>query len=246
MADDKKIRVLYVACRRGCSEDILASTELQSRLEHAVTQASASALEWTAATSQKEALRLVRLRPPRLAIVELDQSARRLSFCRQLRERLPSLKIVVVGLQKPEPARQLDGRASHDNAVQADGYLPLPLDPSYVRSLFTHLLDGYRSSVLEIGPIRLNTDLRLVVTPKGQYHMTPKTTALLYYLMAHHGQVLSRSEIMQNVWETDYLEDTRTLDVHIRWLRERIEADPSEPTYLSTVRGKGYRLRLQD
>ena len=62
--------------------------------------------------------------------------------------------------------------------------------------------------------------------------------------MNHHNQVLSRGELMQHVWDTNYLEDTRTLDVHIRWLRERIEDDPSEPRLLTTVRGRGYRLRL--
>ncbi|RIK33875.1 MAG: DNA-binding response regulator, partial [Chloroflexi bacterium] len=55
---------------------------------------------------------------------------------------------------------------------------------------------------------------------------------------------VSRSEIMQAIWETSYMEDTRTLDVHIRWLRERIEPDPSNPVYLVTVRGQGYRLNV--
>ena len=49
---------------------------------------------------------------------------------------------------------------------------------------------------------------------------------------------------MQLIWETSYLEDTRTLDVHVRWLRERIEPDPSSPIYLQTVRGVGYRLSI--
>jgi DNA-binding response OmpR family regulator len=74
--------------------------------------------------------------------------------------------------------------------------------------------------------------------------MTPKQCALLQMLMVHHGNVVERSNIMQAIWETSYLEDTRTLDVHIRWLRERIEPDPSNPVYLKTVRGVGYRLNL--
>jgi two-component system response regulator RegX3 len=55
---------------------------------------------------------------------------------------------------------------------------------------------------------------------------------------------VGRAAIMAAIWETDYIGDTRTLDVHIRWLRERIEPEPSEPRYLVTVRGKGYRLNL--
>jgi two-component system phosphate regulon response regulator PhoB len=88
-------------------------------------------------------------------------------------------------------------------------------------------------------------DMRTVVTPKGQYHMTPKQAQLLYYFLVNHNQVLSRRDIMQQVWDTSFLEDTRTLDVHIRWLRERIELNPSEPSYLVTVRGRGYRLSLE-
>ena len=61
-------------------------------------------------------------------------------------------------------------------------------------------------------------------------------------LMLNHGSVVSRKAIMESIWETSYLEDTRTLDVHVRWLRERIEPDPSNPSYLKTVRGVGYRL----
>ncbi|MCX6043557.1 MAG: helix-turn-helix domain-containing protein [Chloroflexi bacterium] len=74
--------------------------------------------------------------------------------------------------------------------------------------------------------------------------MTPKQCALLEMLMLNHGKVVLRSDIMRLIWETSYLEDTRTLDVHVRWLRERIEPDPSSPIYLQTVRGVGYKLWL--
>jgi DNA-binding response OmpR family regulator len=60
--------------------------------------------------------------------------------------------------------------------------------------------------------------------------------------MQHAGEVLNRGTIMKEVWETDYLGDTRTLDVHIRWLREKLEDDPSHPQYIVTVRGIGYRF----
>jgi two-component system phosphate regulon response regulator PhoB len=61
--------------------------------------------------------------------------------------------------------------------------------------------------------------------------------------MQRPGEILPRKFLMQQVWDTSYMGDTRTLDVHIRWLRERIEFDPSNPEYLVTVRGKGYRFR---
>ena len=58
--------------------------------------------------------------------------------------------------------------------------------------------------------------------------------------MRHPGKVLSRAYLMKRVWETDFVGDTRTLEVHIHWLRRAIEKDPAQPTYLTTVRRKGY------
>ena len=63
--------------------------------------------------------------------------------------------------------------------------------------------------------------------------------------MEHADEALSRGTIMKEVWETDYLGDTRTLDVHIRWLREKLEDDPSHPRLIITVRGVGYRFLPQ-
>jgi DNA-binding response OmpR family regulator len=74
------------------------------------------------------------------------------------------------------------------------------------------------------------------------FSLTPKEFRLLYLLVDHRDQVLKRKTIMQEVWETDYMGDTRTLDVHIRWLREKIEENPSQPRHLITVRGIGYRF----
>jgi DNA-binding response OmpR family regulator len=72
------------------------------------------------------------------------------------------------------------------------------------------------------------------------FSLTPKELKLLALLTDHMDQVMSRKAIMQAVWETDYMGDTRTLDVHIRWLREKLEENPGHPTRLITVRGVGY------
>jgi DNA-binding response OmpR family regulator len=60
--------------------------------------------------------------------------------------------------------------------------------------------------------------------------------------MQHAGEVLEREDIFRKVWNTEYTEDTRTLDVHISWLRQALEQDPRKPQFLKTVRGVGYRL----
>lgn len=72
--------------------------------------------------------------------------------------------------------------------------------------------------------------------------LKPKEFELLLFLAQHRGQVLSREHILQQVWDWDYYGDSRTVDVHIRWLREKIEEDPSRPVRIITVRGAGYRF----
>jgi two-component system response regulator RegX3 len=69
---------------------------------------------------------------------------------------------------------------------------------------------------------------------------------LLAALLRHRNQYVSRATLMREVWNTDYMEDTRTLDVHIHWLRRKIEEDPARPRRLVTVRGIGYCLRVAD
>jgi DNA-binding response OmpR family regulator len=72
--------------------------------------------------------------------------------------------------------------------------------------------------------------------------LAPKEFKLLATFMQHSGEVLPRSFLIREIWNTDYLGDTRMLDVHIRWLRQKIEDNASSPTYLRTVRGVGYRF----
>ena len=72
--------------------------------------------------------------------------------------------------------------------------------------------------------------------------MTMKEYDLLAYLLSHHGQVLSRDFLLEKVWGYDFVGSTRTVDVHIRWLREKIEQDPGDPHRIVTVRGVGYRF----
>jgi DNA-binding response OmpR family regulator len=79
---------------------------------------------------------------------------------------------------------------------------------------------------------------------RSRIHLRPKEAALLAFFMRNPGRVLSRREIMKKVWDTDYLDDTRTLSVHIRWLRLKIEDDPNKPRILRTVRGLGYRFDM--
>lgn len=96
--------------------------------------------------------------------------------------------------------------------------------------------------VIEVAGIRLDAD-RHTLHVQGALVATPlKEFELLEYLMSNVGRVLTRGQLIDRVWGTDYYGDTKTLDVHIKRLRSKIEADPAEPVHLVTVRGLGYRF----
>jgi len=97
---------------------------------------------------------------------------------------------------------------------------------------------------LRIKDWTLDLDSRQVFTGNGPQKLTPQLCRLLEVFMCNPKKVLSRKFLMKEVWETDYLGDTRTLEVHICWLRKKIEEDPRSPRYLRTVRGIGYRFSL--
>jgi DNA-binding response OmpR family regulator len=96
---------------------------------------------------------------------------------------------------------------------------------------------------LVAGPLRIDLAGRLVVCRGRELELQPKQFDLLTYLVRNRGTVLTRDQLLHNVWGYDYVGDTRTVDVHIRWLREKIEEDPANPRLIQTVRGVGYRFQ---
>lgn len=97
--------------------------------------------------------------------------------------------------------------------------------------------------VIRIGELQIDL-LGHEVTVKGQsISLSSKEYELLRIMASHPGQVLSREQLLNLVWGNDFYGDSRTVDVHIRWLREKIEVDPGEPEYILTVRGVGYKFK---
>ena len=97
-------------------------------------------------------------------------------------------------------------------------------------------------ATIEAGPVRLDVD-RHVVTVRGQVVPMPlKEFDLLEILVRNAGRVLTRSQLIDRVWGADYVGDTKTLDVHVKRLRAKVELDPAEPVHLVTVRGLGYKF----
>ena len=96
--------------------------------------------------------------------------------------------------------------------------------------------------VLAVGPVRLDID-RHIITVNGLPVALPlKEFELLEFLMRNAGRVLTRIQLIDRVWGSDYVGDTKTLDVHIKRLRAKIEKDPANPEYIQTVRGMGYKM----
>lgn len=135
----------------------------------------------------------------------------------------------------------------------ADDYLTKPFS---TRELLAHIkallrrveFDAARREPrnIVVDKIRIDLEQRQVYRSGQELALRFKEFELLSLLVTNAGEVVTRAEIFDKVWGTDWLGDMRTLDVHIRWLREKLEDNPSEPRYIQTVRGVGYRFIAGD
>ena len=169
---------------------------------------------------------------PELVVVNaatLRTSGKRI--CQSLREKAAGLPIVLI----LDEDRDLD-------KVDADAILSLPFTAQKLVNRIRHQLPGDGKHSIHSGPIRLDIEKRMVRCAGKQSRLTPRLVDLLKTLIDHHGEVVERKALFSKVWETNYTDDTRTLDVHVSWLRQAIEADPDDPQLLKTIRGVGYRL----
>jgi DNA-binding response OmpR family regulator len=124
----------------------------------------------------------------------------------------------------------------------ADSVLALPFTVQKLVNRIRALMPGDGDNMVSVGPIRLDLENRRVRSLGKNTRLTPRLITLLQILMDKHGEVVEREALFKKVWETNYTGDTRTLDVHISWLRRAIELDPDNPKFLKTIRGVGYRL----
>lgn len=134
-----------------------------------------------------------------------------------------------------------------DTGAEADIYLVQPFTARKLLNRVRALLpaDAYEEQVIRAGKLTLYRGKSSVeIAGRGETRLTPKQADLLLAFLRHPNQVLTRRQLMKDVWNTDYVGDTRTLDVHIRWVREAIEDDPGNPCRLTTVRGVGYIFQL--
>jgi len=146
---------------------------------------------------------------------------------------------------KPFIIHLTDNRGAQFDDLVYDSLLVRPFTYRRLDDRIRQLLNSRHEYVVTLGPLTLDRRTRRVQTPQGIMQLTPKQFSLLNHFFEHPGEFVSRKELMHEVWDTDYLGDTRTLDVHIRWLREILEEDPSKPQLLLTHRGQGYQLNIE-
>lgn len=186
-------------------------------------------------------------------LVVLDVMLPRMSgldVCRILRE------------ETPIPILMLTARDAEADVVQgldlgADEYVTKPFSMRELRARVTSLLRRDRISrdagpvhevstngdrVLVFGRLQLSPARHELLKDGEPIVLRPREFALLEFLMRNPGQVFTRDVILEQVWDLTYPGETRTVDVHMRWLREKIEDDPSRPLFLQTVRSVGYKF----
>jgi len=128
--------------------------------------------------------------------------------------------------------------------TDAEVILKLPFTTRKLINRINPYLPGDEKNSIRAGPICLYLDKKRVNCAGREASLTPRLVQLLRLFMQNPNQVLDRKELFRELWETEYTEDTRTLDVHISWLRKAIEENPRKPKYLLTVRGEGYSLEV--
>ena len=183
--------------------------------------------------SGKAALESLNSVDPDLVVINaasMGTSGKRI--CKSLQESTDGLPILLIASPDYPTSQDAD----------ADVVLELPFTWRKLSNRITRLLPADEGKFLHVGQIRLNLVSRRVQCMGKDERLTPRLTDLLQLFMLHPGEVLERDDIFRQVWKTEYTGDTRTLDVHISWLRQAIEKDPRKPRFLKTIRGLGYRL----
>ncbi|GAB4279705.1 MAG: response regulator transcription factor [Oscillatoriaceae cyanobacterium] len=166
-----------------------------------------------------------------------------LDLCRLLRHQGNPVPILILSAKGTETDRVLGLE------VGADDYLTKPFSMRELIARCRALLRRQRLNIAPAQPQQLNfgeitllpQECRVLVRGE-EVSLSPKEFRLLELFMGYPRRVWSRDQLLEQVWGHDFVGDSKTVDVHIRWLREKLEKDPSQPEYIITVRGFGYRL----
>ncbi|MEX1173838.1 MAG: response regulator transcription factor [Chloroflexota bacterium] len=133
----------------------------------------------------------------------------------------------------------------------ADDYVTKPFSlrelSARIRALFRRseatTTAGAAPTIVDLGPVQADLAGHRLLRDGRALPVKPKAFELLAFLIRHPGQVFTRDQLLEKVWGYDYAGETRTVDVHVHWLRSQIEDDPGQPVFIHTVRGVGYVFR---
>jgi len=197
----------------------------------------------TVALDGAQAIELARREKPDLIILDIMlPKMSGFEVCRILRKEMTVPILILTA--KAEETDKIVGLE-----IGADDYMTKPFS---LRELLARVRAMLRrakmvamqseGAPLKVGDIEVDIARHLVTLSGERVELTPKEFDLLAFLARNRGLVFSREQLLEKVWGYDYAGDTRTVDVHIRWLRQKIEPDPDQPKHLITVRGTGYKL----
>jgi DNA-binding response OmpR family regulator len=164
-------------------------------------------------------------------------------ICKSLRERFPELIIIML------TARSQDMDKIMGLELGADDYIVKPFNPlelsARIRSILrrSHKIQAQDATTLISGPFQINMQALKVYKKEEELDLTPREFGLLKLLIKNAGRAYSRDELLNEVWGYDFVGDPKTVDVHIRRLREKIEDTSGAPIYIETIWGVGYRWR---
>jgi two-component system alkaline phosphatase synthesis response regulator PhoP len=194
----------------------------------------------------RKGLELVRQELPDLVILDLMMPEMDgITVCKQLRAdpQTKSIPIIILTAKSEEADRVLGLE------MGADDYVTKPFSPrelvARVRAVLRRSGNGGDDEVevIEIGDIKMDLRQHITRVRGEEVELTPKEFDFLKLLLLNPGRAFTREFLLEHLWGYEYFGDTRTVDVHVRRLRQKIETDPADPLYLETVRGVGYRFR---
>lgn len=194
---------------------------------------------FTAATAE-DGMRLYRQARPDLLILDVMLPQRSgFDLCKAVRKD-SSVPIIFL------TARASEGDRVSGFEIGADDYVVKPFNlaelAARVKALLRRAIGDDPLEVVEVGNLRIDPKTHEATISGEPMNLSPKEFALLHFLMRHTGQVFSRDTLLDRVWGHDVYVNSRTVDVHIHWLRERIESQANKPTRLVTIRGVGYKF----